>query len=70
MSWISVEDGLPENNTLVAWLKMNNPINNGINKKWVSRVDSVGFAENHNGYHKKLKDVDANYWMPLPEPPQ
>ena len=68
--WISVEDRFPKKNTLVAWLKMNKPIGNGVNKQWISMVDSVCFAGNHDGYHKAVDQIDATHWQPLPEPPQ
>ena len=68
--WISVDKMLPEKNTLVAWIKMNNPFENGINKKWISKVDDVLWVDRHDGYHVNIIDIDATHWMPLPEPPQ
>ncbi len=68
--WIGVDKILPRKNTLVAWIKMNNPIENGINKKWISRVDDVLWADRHDGYHVNITDIDATHWMPLPEPPK
>ena len=69
MSWISVEDRLPKKNSLVAWIKMNDPIKNGVNKRWVSKIDDVGFSENHDGYSKNLSDIDATHWVQLPDLP-
>lgn len=68
--WISVKDQLPVKNTMVAWIKMNNPLKNGINKKWISSVDDVGFSENHDGHCKNIIDIDATHWQPLPKPPK
>lgn len=70
MEWISVDDKLPGPNELVAWLKMNNPIKNGISKKWISKVDGICWADCHDGYRRKVADIDATHWMPLPEPPK
>ena len=68
--WISVKDELPNRNTLVAWLKMCNQVRNGIQKKWISKVDDIHWADNSCGNHVKLENIDATHWMPLPEPPK
>lgn len=66
-NWISVKDRLPENNTLVAWINFRPE--NGILEKWISVVDSIGWADCYDGYHRKVAKIDATHWMPLPEPP-
>lgn len=68
--WIGIDERLPCRNTLVAWVKMNNPAKNGINKKWISKVDDILWADRWDGYHVSITNIDATHWMPLPELPK
>ena len=68
VEWISVTDRLPERDMLVAWIKVHQ--RNGILEKWISQVDGICWAGCHDGYHRKIENIDATHWMPLPEPPK
>lgn len=64
MKWISVNDSLPEENTLVL-------VANG---QWLGlryfRVNSDGVAYWFDIAKEDSELNDYTHWMPLPEPPQ
>jgi len=65
--WISVKDRLPKRDALVAWVKVHQ--RNGVLEKWISQVDGICWADCHDGYHRKIEDIDATHWILLPDPP-
>jgi len=65
-TWISVNTRLPEkSDSMCAFIER---YNNGIiGNKWITNVDDVGWADDKDGYHKRITDIKFTHWLSLPE---
>lgn len=63
--WFTMQERLPSRNQNVVFHTRSE--NGHVYKKWVSRVDDIGWADDHDGYHKALRNLSATNWYPLPD---